>query len=87
MEKLQSFMQPTHTEHEEGSILDAADAWTWISFRAILKCLDVEAMRGPFVAAHREKEDEKAPFIVRLWLWVSTAGAWGFRRCSKKSTA
>jgi hypothetical protein len=40
-------------------------------------------MCGPFVAAHREKEDEKAPFIARLW--TGTADIWGFRRCSTKS--
>jgi hypothetical protein len=83
MEKLQFWMQPTHTGHGETSILDATDTWTWINFRATLGCPDVEAMCDPFVAAHREKEYEKASFIVRLW--AGTADAWGFRRCSTKT--
>jgi hypothetical protein len=54
--------------------LDAADTWTWINFRAILGCPDVEAMCDPFVAAHREEDMKKLLLLSALGLALLMPG-------------
>jgi hypothetical protein len=60
--------------HGETSILDAADTWTWKSFRAIVGCPDVEAMCDPFVAAHREKTMKKLLLLSAFGLALLMPG-------------